>query len=151
MAGLQQRRNVRLAGRALAFPCATSEALEPILGDLFRLHAARWNGRLRGLESFHAEVALGFLREGMLRGLTVLRLDGRAIAAVYAFATRGRTWFYLSGFDPRFEKLSPGTVAVGNAIDLAAAEGHVPSISSAEPSPTSIGGGRRTPPRSGAA
>jgi CelD/BcsL family acetyltransferase involved in cellulose biosynthesis len=104
---------------------ATSEALEPMLGDLFRLHAARWNGRgvLRGLESFHAEVALGFLREGMLR-LTVLRLDGRAIAAVYAFATRGRTWFYLSGFDPRFERLSPGTVAVGTAIDVAAAEGH---------------------------
>jgi hypothetical protein len=103
----------------------TSETLDALLDDLFRLHAARWSGRgvLRGLELFHSDVARGFLRERMLRML-VLRLDGRSIAALYAFATRDRTWFYLCGFDPRFEKLSPGTVAVGTAIERAVGEGH---------------------------
>jgi len=103
----------------------TSGTLDALLDDLFRLHAARWSGRgvLRGLELFHSDVARGFLRERMLRML-VLRLDGRSIAALYAFATRDRTWFYLGGFDPRFEKLSPGTVAVGTAIERAVGEGH---------------------------
>jgi CelD/BcsL family acetyltransferase involved in cellulose biosynthesis len=56
--------------------------------------------------------------------MVVLRLDGRAIAALYAFATLDRTWFYLGGFDPRLEKRSPGTVAVGTAIERALSEGH---------------------------
>jgi CelD/BcsL family acetyltransferase involved in cellulose biosynthesis len=104
---------------------ATEGTAGALLGDLLRLHAARWDGRgvLRGLEMFHAEVSSGFSRQGMLR-LIVLRLDGRAIAALYAFAAGDRTWFYLGGFDPEFEKLSPGTAAVGTAIERAAAEGH---------------------------
>jgi glycosyltransferase involved in cell wall biosynthesis/CelD/BcsL family acetyltransferase involved in cellulose biosynthesis len=104
---------------------ATEENLGGMLSDLFRLHQARWNGGgvLQGLEAFHAEVARGFLHAGMLRMLA-LRLDARTVAVLYAFATRDRTWFYLSGFDPGLEKLSPGVVAVGTAIERAAVEGH---------------------------
>jgi glycosyltransferase involved in cell wall biosynthesis/CelD/BcsL family acetyltransferase involved in cellulose biosynthesis len=104
---------------------ATEENLDEALADLFRLHAARWDGKgvLQGLEGFHADVARGFLRQGMLR-LFLLRLGADTVAVLYAFASGERTWFYLSGFDPAFEKLSPGLVAVGTAIEQATAEGH---------------------------
>jgi len=131
----------------------TEENLSAMLSDLFRLHQARWNGRgvLQGLEAFHDEVARGFLHAGMLR-MFALRLDARTVAVLYAFARRERTWFYLSGFDPELEKLSPGVLAVGTAIERAAAEGATArSTSCAAPNATSIGGAHGMPGRSSAA
>jgi CelD/BcsL family acetyltransferase involved in cellulose biosynthesis len=46
------------------------------------------------------------------------------VAAVYyGFVANGRAYYYLSGFDPSFERLSPGTLIVHHAIQEAVREG----------------------------
>ena len=99
------------------------------LDSLFALHRARWmerneEGMLADarLQAFHKEVAHGFAALGILR-LYEMTLDGRAIAAVYAFTHRQRTYGYLTGFDPALTKLSPGTVLLEHAFREATQEG----------------------------
>ena len=99
------------------------------LDSLIELHRARWverneEGMLADerLKAFHREVAQGFAALGMLR-LYEMTLDSRAIAAVYAFTHRGRTYGYLTGFDPALTKLSPGTVLLAHAFEEATQEG----------------------------
>ena len=53
-----------------------------------------------------------------------MKLNRQVIAVLYAFAGGKSTYYYLSGFDPAFDKLSPGTLIVGHAIEEAIAEGH---------------------------
>lgn len=108
---------------------ADPSSLETLFGGLVRLHAARWaeEGTAGMLDdpravAFHRHVAKAFLARGMLR-LHALRLDGALAAAWYGFAANGRTYYYLGGFDPRFERFSVGTVIVGHALEHALAEG----------------------------
>jgi CelD/BcsL family acetyltransferase involved in cellulose biosynthesis len=58
------------------------------------------------------------LEQGLLR-LHTLRLGGQAAAAFYGFATPTRWVYYLGGFAPGFERYSPGTLAVGHAVERA--------------------------------
>jgi CelD/BcsL family acetyltransferase involved in cellulose biosynthesis len=75
------------------------------------------------IQKFHTDVAHYFARAGRLR-LYSLRVHSRIIAVLYAFANFESTYFYLSGFDPEFEKISPGTILIGHAIERAIEEGH---------------------------
>jgi CelD/BcsL family acetyltransferase involved in cellulose biosynthesis len=52
-----------------------------------------------------------------------LRLGGAAVAALYAMQAHGRAYYYAGGFDPALGALSPGTMAVGHAIEEAVREG----------------------------
>lgn len=108
---------------------ADAASLDSMLDELFRLHRARW--RLRNspgvladeaVQRFHRDVTHGFLPRGMLR-LYVLRLGGRVVASLYGFACRGRTYYYLGGFDPDVRGLSPGMLLIGHAIEEAVREG----------------------------
>lgn len=108
---------------------ASAATLDRMLRELLRLHEARWNGeglpgvladdRVRG---FHREVAPGMLQRGMLR-LYALRVNDRAVACLYGFACRGRSYYYLGGFEPELRALSPGMLLVGHAIEEAVREG----------------------------
>ena len=67
------------------------------------------------------------LRGGTLR-LYALRLDGRIVATLQGLAdppgrAERRVYFYLGGFDPAFERLSPGMLVVGHAIEESVREG----------------------------
>jgi CelD/BcsL family acetyltransferase involved in cellulose biosynthesis len=58
----------------------------------------------------------------------VLRLDGGIVAVLYALVdppgrAARRLYLYLSGFDPALERLSPGMLLVGRAVEAAIAEG----------------------------
>jgi CelD/BcsL family acetyltransferase involved in cellulose biosynthesis len=101
---------------------------EGLLNDLIRLHAARWNGRGDGVfadkrvAEFHAAALPGLIAANLARlyGLMI----GDAVAAVYyGFADRGKAYAYLQGFDPKFERESPGLIVVGYAIEQAVKEG----------------------------
>lgn len=101
-----------------------------LMERLFELHAARWRERgedgvlgQEAVRAFHFEEASRMASAGMLR-LYGMRLNGELIAVLYGFASPRRTYYYLSGFDPKHEKLSPGTMLVGYAIEQALAEGH---------------------------
>jgi CelD/BcsL family acetyltransferase involved in cellulose biosynthesis len=96
---------------------------------LIRLHAACWDERGGAgvlaearLQSFHREAAPLLLESGVLR-LYALRIDGRIVAAYYGFAQSGRSYAYLTGFDPDYRFESPGTILFAHAIEAALGEG----------------------------
>lgn len=104
----------------------TSHAL---FSALVRLHALRWTSRgMPGVladdrvVSFHRAAMPGLLATGMLR-LYGLRFAGRLIAAYYGFHHAGRAYAYLTGFDPAFSSISPGTLLIAHAIEQAVRDG----------------------------
>jgi CelD/BcsL family acetyltransferase involved in cellulose biosynthesis len=124
-----RRRAERLG--ALEFETATESTLNSMLEDLFLLHSTRWSDRGSSgvlseekLRSFHREAACALLRSRMLR-MYRMRCAGRIVAVLYGFAAHRRMYYYLSGFDPAFSSISPGTLIIGHAIDQAMKEGCV--------------------------
>ncbi len=122
-----QRRAARDA--AARVETAAAPDLDGRLDSLFALHAARWRARgqdgvlaMPEVQRFHRDAAHRLLAAGLLR-LYALELEGRTAAVFHGFAAHGRTHYYLSGFDPVFERFSPGTLVVGHAIEEAAREG----------------------------
>jgi CelD/BcsL family acetyltransferase involved in cellulose biosynthesis len=111
-----------------------ADGVEAPFEALLRLHGARWATRgeagvLAGstVQAMHRE-ALPALRHADLLRLHTLRLDGEIVAVLYGLAdppgrVERRLYFYLSGFDPRLERLSPGMLLVGRAVEAAIAEG----------------------------
>ena len=73
--------------------------------------------------AFHWEVAQKLLAEGRLR-LSVLELDGRAIAAEYHLAGTRTTYAYQGGLDPNRRAEEPGQLSTICSIKQAIAEGH---------------------------
>jgi CelD/BcsL family acetyltransferase involved in cellulose biosynthesis len=113
----------------LEFESVTFETLNEFLEALFQLHQARW--RVRGqsgvldadaVKSFHRIAAPGLLRAEVLR-MYAMRLNGKIVAMYLGFLSGKRAYYYLSGFDPEAQELSPGTALIGHAIEEAVREG----------------------------
>jgi CelD/BcsL family acetyltransferase involved in cellulose biosynthesis len=122
------RRKAETLG-ALVLDRADTATWEEQLDALFALHGARWSARGQAgvlatdsLHAFHREVAAGFLARGALF-LHTLRLDGRTVACIYGFREKETVYCYLQGFDPEFEKLSPGVMVLGGVIEAAVRDG----------------------------
>ncbi|HET7434931.1 MAG TPA: GNAT family N-acetyltransferase [Thermoanaerobaculia bacterium] len=122
----------RLAAREgnVSFESATRASLDEYLEALFALHAARW--KLRGLpgvladsttQDFHRAVAASFLDSGTLR-MYAMRIDTRIAAIFYGFAHHTTTYYYLGGYAPDLDRISPGTLIVAHAVEQAQREGH---------------------------
>jgi CelD/BcsL family acetyltransferase involved in cellulose biosynthesis len=112
------------------FERATGDNCSEFLNELFQLHRDRWRtkngeGVLSdpAVRDFHLAAAQKAASAGALR-LYRMKLNRQVITVLYAFAGGKSTYYYLSGFDPAFDKLSPGTLIVGHAIEEAIAEGH---------------------------
>jgi CelD/BcsL family acetyltransferase involved in cellulose biosynthesis len=108
---------------------ATVANLDQHLAALFELHAARWGARGEAgvlgdarVQAFHADSSRALAAAGLLRGYRLL-VDGRAVAAWHGFAERGRVFYYLGGFDPRFRAASPGSVLLRHAVEDAIRRG----------------------------
>jgi len=122
------RRSLERGGE-LTFEKANAENLDRLLASLFELHAARWQRRgMSGMladdvvQQFHRDVARAMLAAGALR-MYGMSVGGRTVAVFYGFAHGQTVYFYLSGYDPELEKLSPGTVIVDHAIEQAVSDG----------------------------
>ena len=120
-------RAARVGG--LTVEAATLATVDAQLTVLFDLHTARWGTKGRPgafhdprVRDFHRAVAPELLKLGLLE-LFVCRLGERVAAAFYGFAVRDTTYYYLSGFDPKENYASPGTLAVGHAIENAIKRG----------------------------
>jgi CelD/BcsL family acetyltransferase involved in cellulose biosynthesis len=107
----------------------TPGTLDELMTALFELHAARW--KVKGLpgmlaaevdQSFHREVARCMLDAGALR-MYAIRLNERIVAVFYGFAHHDTVYYYLSGYDPTLDKMSPGTIIVAHAIEQAVRSG----------------------------
>jgi CelD/BcsL family acetyltransferase involved in cellulose biosynthesis len=108
---------------------ACSATLDASLSALFTLHGARWNekgcaGVLHdsGVQEFHQAAALGLQNAGALR-LQILHRESEVAAAIYCLVGGSRTYFYIGGFSPKFQRLSPGAVLLEHAIREAIASG----------------------------
>jgi CelD/BcsL family acetyltransferase involved in cellulose biosynthesis len=105
-----------------------ADDIEQGMDILFDQHRMRW--RRRGLPGaflgkavrFHKEWSALAARNGWLR-LSVLKLDGEPIGAIYAMALGGTTYYYQAGFDPAKGSVSPGTLLVAQTIRTAIEEG----------------------------
>lgn len=98
------------------------ETLDEFMDALFTLHAARWKRKgLPGMlaadvdQAFHRQVALCMLEARALR-MYALRVKDRIVAVFYGFAHHDTVYYYLSGYDPSLDRMSPGTVVVAHAI-----------------------------------
>ncbi|HUP50327.1 MAG TPA: GNAT family N-acetyltransferase [Thermoanaerobaculia bacterium] len=123
-----ERRRLEREG-GLSFDRPSPASLDAFLEILFQLHASRWKQRgLPGVlsdpaaQAFHREAARRMLDAGALR-MYAMRAGDRLAAIFYGFAHHHTVYYYLGGFDPVLEKLSPGTVVVAHAIEQAARSG----------------------------
>ncbi|MDF2782299.1 MAG: hypothetical protein K0S96_2104 [Geminicoccaceae bacterium] len=114
---------------AVRFETASAASTGLLLEALIALHAKRWADEKRGgvftdrrVQAFH-RAATPALQDGGLLRLHALRIDGRAVAVIYALAARRCLYCYLTGFDPEFAAISPGTLLLGYAIEQAMREG----------------------------
>ncbi|MBI5643570.1 MAG: GNAT family N-acetyltransferase [Deltaproteobacteria bacterium] len=108
---------------------ACKATLREFLTDLFALHGARWGGEgLPGvlsdnnLQRFHFDAAEGLYDIGCLR-LHRLVFKGENAAALYSLIKGGQVFCYLSGFEPKFGRFSPGRYLMAYAIERAIEEG----------------------------
>ncbi len=130
-----RRRNLERGIKALArngeilLEMADAGNISECVEALFLLHATRW--RKKGLpgvlqddavRAFHKDAARGLLENGSLR-FHALKLDGKIIAVLYAFARGGRLFGYLGGFDLAFARFSPGKALLVHAIGEAMRQG----------------------------
>jgi CelD/BcsL family acetyltransferase involved in cellulose biosynthesis len=106
-----------------------AEGVSEFLGELTRLHHARWRERggseaLRGglVAQFLAAATPRLLEHGLAR-LFLLRLEGLCAGAYYGLAAGRCAYAWLGGFDPRFARESPGTLLIAHAIQQAVGEG----------------------------
>ena len=98
------------------------------LDVLFELHKARWRAkRLPGafigrLVPFQRAWAAEAAARGYL-WLSVLRLEGRPIGALYAMTVGKGVFYYQAGFAPAEGSISPGTLLVAHTVRRAVEEG----------------------------
>ncbi len=124
----QARRRAAAAGTVVALR-ADASTVSGYMRDFFRLHEGRWQP-IAGhgvcadpvVRDFHLTAARRMLDAGMLR-LYLLRVGNSTAAAYYGFTAKRTAYAYLSGFDPEFAELSPGTQIVAHAIEEAVREG----------------------------
>jgi CelD/BcsL family acetyltransferase involved in cellulose biosynthesis len=124
----QARRRAAAVGGVEAIR-ADAGTVSEFMQDFFRLHEGRWRP-IAGhgvcadpvVRDFHLTAAQRMFDAGMLR-LYLLRVGNSIAAAYYGFTAKRAAYAYLSGFDPEFAQLSPGTQVVAHAIEEAVREG----------------------------
>lgn len=119
----------RLEREGARIDLVSEEEAAGAVSELERLHSMRWEaeGKLGvladELAARHLRLAIPELaRAGILR-MHRLHQGGEVIAILFAMRGAHSTCYYLSGFDPKWARLSPGTALVGTAIAHAASEG----------------------------
>jgi CelD/BcsL family acetyltransferase involved in cellulose biosynthesis len=119
----------RLEREGARIDLVSEEEAAGAVSELERLHSMRWEaeGKLGvladELAARHLRLAVPELaRAGILR-MHRLHRGGEAIAILFAMRGAHSTCYYLSGFNPKWARLSPGTALVGAAIARAASEG----------------------------
>jgi CelD/BcsL family acetyltransferase involved in cellulose biosynthesis len=94
------------------------------------LHSRRWNGRNEPgifadprMADWLREACLALEEAGLLR-LYLMKSSAGPAAALCVFGAKGRSFYYIGGFDPDRAALGLGTLLVGHAIGEAEREGH---------------------------
>lgn len=122
-------RRIEKRYRARFYKCTEESEISPCLDALFELHRKRW--QLRGKagvfatsarRQFYEQLSRNFLARNWLE-FWLLDLDGKTVAAQFAFRHRNRVFALQEGFDPEFSAESVGFVLRGHALRQFIAEG----------------------------
>jgi CelD/BcsL family acetyltransferase involved in cellulose biosynthesis len=121
-----RRRFEEVAGNRF-FVWTDESQLQSAIERLIALHHMRWSGS--GEYSFSSPEYIGFhtnlmhvlMKKGCLR-LYCLEAEGKIIAMDYCYRWNGEIMGFQRGFDPAYEKLSPGNVLLGYQIEHAIGE-----------------------------
>lgn len=100
----------------IQYETAERTTFDDSMDHLFRFHQARWRTPLGAAAQFHRQAALAMLERGELR-LYRLKIGSRIASVLYGFVHRQRGYLYMTGFDPEFEKISPGVLIITHAIE----------------------------------
>jgi CelD/BcsL family acetyltransferase involved in cellulose biosynthesis len=126
-----RRRNRRLAehGEVRFEVRDGSQERDRLLAEGWELEASDWKGRQgtavaahAQTRRFYAEVARRAAARERLR-LCFLRLDGAAIAFIFALEQGGVVYLMKGGFDPAHARVSPGQLLLERVIEHAFASG----------------------------
>jgi CelD/BcsL family acetyltransferase involved in cellulose biosynthesis len=127
----KQRRELERLRRKLAADHAVEvrasdgpEQARRDLGELLRLHAARWGaGTFPPAEqAFQLDFAARAAERGWLR-LHVLEVDGAPAAVLYGWRLGARAFAYSQAFDAAYARYAVGVSLLATAVERAAAEG----------------------------
>jgi len=99
------------------------------MDKLYSMHERRWKERGAvgdfsdyNFAQFHKAIASNFLEINRL-DLFYLSINGDIVSMLYAFRYNQKTFYYQSGFDPKYTKYSIGTVLLGCCIENAISKG----------------------------
>jgi CelD/BcsL family acetyltransferase involved in cellulose biosynthesis len=100
------------------------------LDHLIRLHHKRWKGHPDGhafstpqYVGFHRAVVSACAKRHWIR-FYCLEADGEIVAVFYCYRFRNQIFYFQAGFDPDRERLRPGLVLIGLAVENAILEGN---------------------------
>lgn len=126
---LRMARHRALRRGDLSVALADQAGAPAMFESLADLHRRRWESRGEAgvladprVRQFHRLAIPGMQRAGFLR-LWGLDIDAETIAVYYGFHHRNRGYAYLTGFDPDYERESPGALLLAHAIAEAQHEG----------------------------
>lgn len=113
----------------LGFLEADATNVDHLAARLIELHGACWAARGEPgvladprFQDFLRDSAPRLLEAGMLR-LHAVSIDDRIVAVLMGLHHAGRSYAFLSGFDPEFAHESPGSVALGRFLQQAVRDG----------------------------
>ena len=108
---------------------ADNASFDDILGDLFRLHAKRWQQRgspgvLANAEqqAFCREAFYGLNRLACIK-LFRLRIGTAPVAVLVALCQNQVVYYYIGAFDPEYSKFGPGNLIIRQVIEFCAKSG----------------------------
>jgi len=124
------RKKVESQHQGRFYVLTAEEDVDSILSNLIRLHHKRWKGHAEGhafstpeYNGFHHDVIHACARRGWIR-FYCLEADGVLIAVFYCYRFRNQIFYFQAGFDPEYERLRPGLVLIGCALEHAIEEGN---------------------------
>jgi CelD/BcsL family acetyltransferase involved in cellulose biosynthesis len=124
------RRHLAQQRRYLGVYRFTASSEPELVNTLVELHEKKWRSRgSRGVlaeartRRFHELCAPRLARAGLLRFHTLEAEDGVVIGVLYGLVVKDRMYFYLNGFDPAYERFSPGSLLIEYAMEQARKSG----------------------------
>jgi CelD/BcsL family acetyltransferase involved in cellulose biosynthesis len=123
------RRRLEDRGRLVLEVATGEDNLDELLNEAFRVEATGWKVINRSAiasrpetRRFYGEIGHWAVRRGFLR-VAFLRLDDHPLAVQYFLESDGTHYALKGGFDPAFERSSPGIVLLQALLERAFATG----------------------------
>jgi len=105
------------------------DELNKSIDKLFELNSKRMNTKNihspfqnKQSAAFHSSLVQAVFDKGWVR-LCFLKAEGDVVACIYIFKYQDKYYYYQAGFDPEWEKVSPGFLLFSYCIENAISEG----------------------------